>query len=168
VLERHLAISGLAGLPHHAARSMGRLAEACGQSLRQRLWRAVLHAPWDVLPLGAAALLDACQLRSPHWSVLSRNLFDAISSTAPARTCRFPGSLRPLGYSSLPAPALTSWEPGQSGIRRTGSQVMSIVRRQSFWDTERLKIRESLAPQVYDVKQLAVGAASGDWQLSVV
>jgi hypothetical protein len=43
-----------------------------------------------------------------------------------------------------------------------------IVRRQSFWDTERLKIRESLARQVYDVMPLAVGAASGDLQLSVV
>jgi hypothetical protein len=42
------------------------------------------------------------------------------------------------------------------------------VRRQSYWDKERLKIRESLARQVYDVMPLAVGAASGDWQLSVV
>jgi hypothetical protein len=42
------------------------------------------------------------------------------------------------------------------------------VRRQSFWDRERFKLRESLARLACDVMRLAVGAASGDWQLSVV
>jgi hypothetical protein len=42
------------------------------------------------------------------------------------------------------------------------------VRRQSFWDIWRLKLRESLAPLVKDIMRLVVGAASGDWQLSVV
>ena len=45
---------------------------------------------------------------------------------------------------------------------------LRVVRRQSFWDTERLKIRESLAPLVNDIMRLVVGAASGDLQLSVV
>jgi hypothetical protein len=40
------------------------------------------------------------------------------------------------------------------------------VRPQIFWDSWQ-KIRESLA-RLADVKRLAVGAASGDWQLSVV
>jgi TIR domain len=44
----------------------------------------------------------------------------------------------------------------------------SDVRRQSFWDIWRLKLRESLAPLVKDIMRLVVGAASGDWQLSVV
>ena len=42
------------------------------------------------------------------------------------------------------------------------------VRRQSFWDRERLKIRESLARLVFNVMRPADGAASGDWRLSVV
>jgi hypothetical protein len=42
------------------------------------------------------------------------------------------------------------------------------VRRQSFWDRRQLKLRESLARLVCDVMRLAIGAASGDWQLSVV
>jgi hypothetical protein len=45
---------------------------------------------------------------------------------------------------------------------------METVRRQSFWDRQRLKLRESLARLVFDARQLAVGAASGEWQLSVV
>jgi hypothetical protein len=36
------------------------------------------------------------------------------------------------------------------------------VRRQSFWDIWRLKLRESLAPLVNDIMRLVVGAASGD------
>jgi hypothetical protein len=36
------------------------------------------------------------------------------------------------------------------------------VRRQSFWDRTRLKIRESLAPLVCNIMRLADGAASGD------
>jgi hypothetical protein len=40
--------------------------------------------------------------------------------------------------------------------------LVLLVRRQSYWDTERLVIRESLARQVWDVMRLAVGAASGD------
>ena len=42
------------------------------------------------------------------------------------------------------------------------------VCRQSFWDRERLKIRESLARLVFNVMRPADGAASGDWRLSVV
>jgi Bacterial protein of unknown function (DUF899) len=42
------------------------------------------------------------------------------------------------------------------------------VRRQSFWDREWLKLRESLARLFCDVMRLADGAASGDWRLSVV
>ena|ERR1700730_9558933 len=42
------------------------------------------------------------------------------------------------------------------------------VRRQSFWDRERLKIRESLARLVFNVMRPADGAASGDWRLSFV
>jgi hypothetical protein len=42
------------------------------------------------------------------------------------------------------------------------------VRRHSFWDRERFKLRESLARLACDVTRLAVGAASGDWRLSGV
>jgi hypothetical protein len=42
------------------------------------------------------------------------------------------------------------------------------VRRQSFWDKERLKLRESLAPLVCNIMRLADGVTSGDWRLSVV
>src|ERR1700730_10323546 len=42
------------------------------------------------------------------------------------------------------------------------------VRRQSFWDRERLKIRESLARLVFNVMRPADGAASGDWRLSFI
>ena len=42
------------------------------------------------------------------------------------------------------------------------------VRRQSFWDKERLKLRESLARLVCNVMRLADDAASGGWRLSVV
>jgi hypothetical protein len=45
---------------------------------------------------------------------------------------------------------------------------IEVVRRQSFWDRERLKIRESLARLVCNIMRLADGAASGDWRLSVV
>src|ERR1700730_19215798 len=45
---------------------------------------------------------------------------------------------------------------------------MGNVRRQSFWDRERLKIRESLARLVFNVMRPADGAASGDWRLSFV
>jgi len=48
------------------------------------------------------------------------------------------------------------------------AQDLLDVRRQSFWDRERLKIRESLAPLVCNIMRLADGAASGDWRLSVV
>jgi hypothetical protein len=44
----------------------------------------------------------------------------------------------------------------------------AIARRQSFWDRGRLKIRESLARLICNVMRPADGAASGDWQLSVV
>jgi uncharacterized membrane protein YeaQ/YmgE (transglycosylase-associated protein family) len=46
--------------------------------------------------------------------------------------------------------------------------VRGGVRRQSFWDRERLKLRESLARLVCDIMRLADGAASGGLQLSVV
>ena len=45
---------------------------------------------------------------------------------------------------------------------------LDIVRRQSFWDRERLKIRESLARLVFNIMRPADGAASGDWRLCVV
>ena len=48
------------------------------------------------------------------------------------------------------------------------AQDLLDVRRQSFWDRERLKIRESLARLVFNVMRPADGAASGDWRLSVV
>ncbi len=35
--------------------------------------------------------------------------------------------------------------------------MLSLVRRQSFWDRERLKLREFLAPLVNDVKRLPLG-----------
>jgi hypothetical protein len=44
----------------------------------------------------------------------------------------------------------------------------AAVRRQSFWDKERLKLRESLARLVCNVMRLADDAASGGWRLSVV
>ena len=50
---------------------------------------------------------------------------------------------------------------------RTKSKVRA-VRRQSFWDKERLKIRESLARLVCNVMRLDDGASSGDCRLSVV
>ena len=37
----------------------------------------------------------------------------------------------------------------------------AYVRRQSFWDSERFKLREALARLVDDVRRLCVGAASG-------
>jgi hypothetical protein len=43
-----------------------------------------------------------------------------------------------------------------------------IVRRPSFWDNLRLKIRESLARLGCDVMRLADGAARDGWRLSVV
>ena len=46
--------------------------------------------------------------------------------------------------------------------------TLTVVRRQSFWDRRRLKLRESLAPLVCNIMRLADGAASGDWRLSVV
>jgi hypothetical protein len=49
-----------------------------------------------------------------------------------------------------------------------GSSAIRTVRCQSFWDIWRLKLRESLAALVNDIMRLSVGAASGDWQLSVV
>jgi putative transposase len=42
------------------------------------------------------------------------------------------------------------------------------VRRQSFWDGRRLKIREALARLVCGVMRPADGAAGGDWRWSVV
>jgi hypothetical protein len=53
-------------------------------------------------------------------------------------------------------------------FRRNAMAMLECVRRQSFWDRQWLKIRESLAPLVCNVMRLAVGAASGDWRLSVV
>jgi hypothetical protein len=59
--------------------------------------------------------------------------------------------------------------PGpQKRVSGNMEPVMTGVRRQSFWDKDRLKIRESLAPLVYNIMRLADGAASGDWRLSVV
>jgi hypothetical protein len=49
-----------------------------------------------------------------------------------------------------------------------GFSYVSGVRRQSYWDRRRLKIRESLAPLVCSIMRLADGAASGDCRLSVV
>ena len=47
-------------------------------------------------------------------------------------------------------------------------KIVRHVRRQSFWDKERLKLRESLAPLVCNIMRLADGVTSGDWRLSVV
>jgi hypothetical protein len=43
-----------------------------------------------------------------------------------------------------------------------------LVRRQSFWDWKRLKLRECLARLVCNVMRLAEDVASGGWRLSVV
>ena len=56
---------------------------------------------------------------------------------------------------------------GGEGAREIRGRTL-IGRRQSFWDSERLKIRESLARQVCNVMRLDDGASSGDWRLSVV
>ena len=42
------------------------------------------------------------------------------------------------------------------------------VRRQSYWDKGLSKLREALAHRFGDVRRPAGGAASGDWQWSVV
>jgi hypothetical protein len=55
-----------------------------------------------------------------------------------------------------------------SGARQDSGSRPLRVRRQSFWDMERLKLRESLARLVCNVMRLADGAASGGWRLSVV
>ena len=54
---------------------------------------------------------------------------------------------------------------GKRTLRKPSSPS---VRRQNFWDRERLKIRESLARLVCNVMRPADGEASGDWRLSVV
>jgi transposase InsO family protein len=48
-----------------------------------------------------------------------------------------------------------------------GSQYLSIVRRQSFWDNGLGKIREVLAHRYGDVRRPVAGAASGGRQWSV-
>ena len=42
------------------------------------------------------------------------------------------------------------------------------VRRQSFWDKRRLRIREALARPICYFRRLADDGSSGDWRLSVV
>jgi hypothetical protein len=59
-------------------------------------------------------------------------------------------------------------KPHEDALRSWANKLIQTVRRQSFWDTERFKLRESLARLVNDVMPLADGAASGDWQLSGV
>jgi hypothetical protein len=56
----------------------------------------------------------------------------------------------------------------KSSINRSAWIAHRTVRRQSFWDKERFKLRESLARLVCNVMRLADGAASGGWRLSVV
>jgi hypothetical protein len=87
-----------------------------------------------------------------------------------------------LDFFGIPWAALTISDARGDGVARltAGHSMFSIltsaaclaeimhVRRQSFWDTERFKLRESLARLVNDVMPLADGAASGDWQLSGV
>src|ERR1700730_2540379 len=60
-------------------------------------------------------------------------------------------------------PKTNGWEFFSLDVSEAGT-----VRRQSFWDRERLKIRESLARLVFNVRRPADGAASGDWRLSFV
>jgi hypothetical protein len=53
---------------------VGCLAQAGNQPFRIRLRRADVHASWDVLLVGAAAILDARQLRPPDRSVVRCDL----------------------------------------------------------------------------------------------
>jgi hypothetical protein len=63
--------------------------------------------------------------------------------------------------------ALRGLRTGRGGLVKMLVSIW-IVRRQSFWDRGRLKIRESLARLICNVMRPADGAASGDWRLSVV
>ena len=47
-------------------------------------------------------------------------------------------------------------------------KITGTVRRQSYWDKGLSKLREALAHRFGDVRRPAGGAASGDWQWSVV
>jgi hypothetical protein len=103
-----------------------------------------------------------------------------------ARKCRPPGSIIGASWRAGRADATEvrqDFQPRDGGERvivpvakaaclteigqRLGSRG-GRVRRQRFWDRRQLKLRESLARLVCDVMRLSVGAASGDWQLSVV
>src|ERR1700730_2375145 len=93
----------------------------------------------------------------PRGQVIPEVVIEA-PGISPARKPRI--NLRPTGDGEA------CEDPRSRRIWRLKS--LRSVRRQSFWDRERLKIRESLARLVFNVMRPADGAASGDWRLSFV
>jgi hypothetical protein len=63
----------------------------------------------------------------------------------------------PMGYWGISFWGHCLWP--DDATKKLEHEIHSIVRRQSFWDKERLKLRESLAPLVCNVMRLADGAA---------
>jgi hypothetical protein len=53
-------------------------------------------------------------------------------------------------------------------LRSQKLRILLTVRRQSFWDSERRRLREALARLADDVRRLADGAASVGLRWSVV
>ena len=70
-----------------------------------------------------------------------------------------------LSGPAMPVPAVSLPDRkylGEMACNSVNDGVSELVRRQSFWDSERLKIRESLARQVCNVMRLDDGASSDD------